>query len=301
MVIEGIVSPDILESLLMSVIFLRDKSTHYFKSGYGRLYSPVTSLKRELRERLSFRGSPLVELDIVASQPLFLGKAIIDSINDNKNNGNISSTLKNKIYTPSPSTTFMMSQVLDKPAFDPMFTGVSALSRNVENGFEKETEKETEKTGYLPQDIIDYLALIQSGNFYERIGEWAGLTDRDAIKDELFGVYYGGSKRMQTAVWKAILDHFPSVAVWIRNFKKGNHARLAWAMQRAESKMVIETICSRIREERPACFILTVHDSLSCAPEDVEWVQAVMAEEFAKVGLYPKIRIKHPKHPKVAK
>jgi len=61
-------------------------------------------------------------------------------------------------------------------------------------------------------------------------------------------------------------------------------------MQRAESKMIIETICNRIRTERPNTFILTVHDSLSCIPEDVEYVERVMKEEFAKQGMNPKIK-----------
>jgi len=63
--------------------------------------------------------------------------------------------------------------------------------------------------------------------------------------------------------------------------------------QRAESKFIIHTVCDRIRRERPDAFVATIHDSVLVLPSDADFVVAVMKEEFAKIGLSPRLEIEN--------
>jgi hypothetical protein len=62
--------------------------------------------------------------------------------------------------------------------------------------------------------------------------------------------------------------------------------------QKAEVSFVIFGVCERIRQERPECWVTTIHDSVLCLPDDGEYVRGVMLAEFAKLDVNPRLEVK---------
>src|SRR5262249_39191973 len=52
---------------------IASKDFWLYTDPYGRVHTPITSLKRELRSCLLVNGKPLVDIDLKCSQPLLLG------------------------------------------------------------------------------------------------------------------------------------------------------------------------------------------------------------------------------------
>jgi hypothetical protein len=61
-----------------TVEMIRDGEFFFHVCDYGRVHTNLTNLKSELRGFLTYRGAPLVNLDIRNSQPLFLALLIRD-------------------------------------------------------------------------------------------------------------------------------------------------------------------------------------------------------------------------------
>jgi hypothetical protein len=214
--------------------WIRDKSWHHeFDERNRRFYSNVSNLTRELRAYLRVGRSPLVEIDIKNSQPLFIG-------------------------------------LLAKAA------GV---------------------------DCDEYLRLCET-DLYQHVADTGGFTRQEVkeqlMKTALFSPNYAAAQK--TPVKRLFDKLFPEMATYIREQKKCQrtedndrpHGRFAIKAQYEESKFVIYTVCERIRKERPDCWVATVHDSVLTLPDNVDYVLAVMRDEFGKLGVAPRLEPRQP-------
>ena len=216
------------------VRWIQDKSWWYeFDGKNRRFYSNVANLTRELRAYLRVRGSPLVEVDIKNSQPLFVGMVA--------------------------------------------------------------------KAAGVPCD--EYLRLCEA-DLYQHLADKGGYT-RPQVKEQLmkralFAANFAAAQKLPV---KRLFDKlFPEMAEFIREQKKGQktkhdqkpHGRFAVAAQYEESKFIIYSVCNRIRKERPDCWLATVHDSILTLPDNVEYVISVMTEEFARLGVSPRLEPREP-------
>lgn len=86
---------------------------------------------------------------------------------------------------------------------------------------------------------------------------------------------------------------FPEVAAYLHQTKdcRDGGSRLAKQLQYAEADLIIDKVCGRLRREDRVRFITPVHDSLIFVPEDADYIKAVMAEEFAKLGIRPTLEV----------
>jgi hypothetical protein len=85
----------------------------------------------------------------------------------------------------------------------------------------------------------------------------------------------------------------PEVASYLREAKKhGDGSRLAKTLQAAEAELIIENVCGRLRREGAVKFATPVHDCLLFLPEDGGYIKSVMEEEFARMGLRPRVEPK---------
>ena len=216
------------------VRWIQDKSWWYeFDGRNRRMYSNVANLTRELRAYLRVGGSPLVEIDIKNSQPLFVGLVA--------------------------------------------------------------------KAAGVPCD--EYLRLCEA-DLYQHLADKGGFT-RQQVKEQLmkralFSPNFAAAQKLPV---KRLFDRmFPAMAAYIREQKKGEktkandkpHGKFAIKAQHEESKFIIHTVCNRIRKERPDCWLTTIHDSVLVRPDDVEYVLAVMTEEFARLGVSPRLEPREP-------
>ena len=138
----------------------------------------------------------------------------------------------------------------------------------------------------IPPDVLCYKRLVEQGRLYEFLMKNAQTTDRTEFKESFFRETFFGRKTS-----KLFCDLFPTIGKEIIKIKRKDYRRLAWIMQRKESKLIITKICGRIMREHPEAFIGTIHDSILTTPENVLTIKQIMSEEFEKIGLSPTIRV----------
>jgi hypothetical protein len=121
--------------------------------------------------------------------------------------------------------------------------------------------------------------------------ELCGYTDRKLLKAHFFERVIFSTGKRDYDMAKVFRRHFPSVWETIIKAKKDGYQRLPQKMQRAESRVMIDTVCFRLCEDYPDIPIITIHDSIMTIPEHVETVKRLMQEGYAGVGLRPTIKV----------
>ena len=152
-------------------------------------------------------------------------------------------------------------------------------------------------------DCDEYLRLCET-DLYQHLADQGGFT-RQQVKEQLmqsalFSANYAAAQKLP--VKKLFNRLFRSMAEFIREQKKGQktkdtdkpEGKFAIKAQYQESKFIIYSVCERIRRERPNCWIATVHDSILTRPDDVAYVISVMTEEFARLGVSPRLEPRQP-------
>lgn len=157
-------------------------------------------------------------------------------------------------------------------------------------------------------DCPEYLEACEQGLLYETVAERTkslrrkmqapeGMkVARNKVKKELTqrALFSPNDAPCQKRRIKRTFDQlFPQVADYVHEAKRhGDGSRLARTLQAAEAELIIGQVCGRLRREARVRFITPVHDSLLFLPEDGEYVKSVMEEEFAKLRITPKLKIK---------
>ena len=139
----------------------------------------------------------------------------------------------------------------------------------------------------------DFLERCQ-GDVYQYVADHARTT-RAKVKqaNTQRALFAPNDHRCQRSRIKRAFDRlFPEVAGYIQECKDGDHRELAKQLQRAESGFMLRTVCNRLRLERPDLFVVTIHDSILCLPNDAEYIRGVMLDEFGKHGVQPRLEIK---------
>jgi len=137
-----------------------------------------------------------------------------------------------------------------------------------------------------------YIELCEEGLLYDHFQDRFGKpVTRDKIKRQFLTVFYGSN--CFTGRVKEILEtEFPAVAEYVHKSKRKKSNRLAIRMQQAESRFFVRTVAERMMNERPEMFVATIHDSVLCLSADVDYVETVVKDEFAKIGVSPTLRKK---------
>ena len=137
----------------------------------------------------------------------------------------------------------------------------------------------------IASDVLMYKRLVERGELYDYLMEHVGEKDRNTFKENFFRETFFGKRTS-----KLFCRLFPTIGEEIKKIKRKDYRKLAWMMQRTESKLMISGICRRIMEEHQDTFIATIHDSVLTTPENVPRIKKIITEEFAKVGLSPHVR-----------
>jgi hypothetical protein len=241
-----------------SLNYIADRESYYTVCGQGRVHTPLTNMGRRFRKYLRAGGLPLVQTDIVNSQPLLLG------------------------------LTLLRSEALLN---DPGFREYSAMTREqwqitgtAEQKGETNTNPDVGIYSYTRPsdrngDIQRYVECCRVGQIYERLQDLTGYT-RDRVKSLYMAVIYGHPNDGDTVVGRAVRQLFPGCWNAIVGLKGDNHPALAKLMQTVESYVVIGRVCRRILEEYPTAPLLTLHDSLVTTPEYIGRFECILLEEF---------------------
>lgn len=228
-----------------------------FRDGTGRrLFTPITSLKRELREYLSFDGQKLVIMDIANSQPFFVNQLLTDSF--------------------SPST-FGMDFINDIE-----FIAFTSFARE-----DKRKAEDVQRYRALTSEgkLYDYLIEKLEGDFT--------FDDRYDFKNWFFKMFYSNNKTTfsKVGVMKKLMQkEFPTIYEYMHLFKEKHHANFPILMQRVESNIMLDIISTKIMNRNPSVPFFTIHDSILCLPENAEMIKKVMEEEiYSSTGVPPTV------------
>jgi hypothetical protein len=154
-------------------------------------------------------------------------------------------------------------------------------------------------------DLDAYLAACQRGTFYRSLmtpSEKAQVAAEKAqgrrhflgrLKVRVLAAFYsaiGRRRRFPNTTRKRLQAKYPSVARVLHELKEEDHRRAAWTMQAFESCIFVKRVCGRLRRRHPDIPVFTIHDSVLTTPEFVPTVEAVILDEFGKLGLRPSLK-----------
>lgn len=137
-----------------------------------------------------------------------------------------------------------------------------------------------------PEQVDEYTRfrkLTEEGKFYEFLMNEFGIEDdnRKEFKLLFFGrVFFDVNRKELKKEEKMFQNLFPTIFGFIRDFKENDYTNLAIQLQKAESKAIIHKCVRKIREENPDMFISTIHDSIVCEPENINYISSIIKDVF---------------------
>ncbi len=272
---------------------IRQGLLHHTVCRYDRFHSNFSSVCREIRGCLKYRGVPLQEIDIVNSQPFFLSVLLLEVHLNSYNCQSIVNIDKKMVNDHDLIVSYMTKEAEEEekreratPYLFGLSTPVTSLPPIQDNQLEwYET--------FLPKDMRQLMDDVAGGKFYERFMSETGLA-REGVKVKVFQVVYGQTRLMtNTEVGHAFRKLFPTAFTILEKLKTSKgHAWVGQEMQRREARIVIGTVCERLRADHPDIPVITIHDSLMSTEEHLPTILALLHEVFLRYPRQPRYRIK---------
>jgi len=263
------------ESFRLIVEGIHTHRNNYRFSGEGhRFYSPITNLKRGLRQFLTYNGQPLIEIDIKNSQPLLTTVLLQQSF-----------WMK---VGSKPCLQDMCKEIYKKVNADSTAQRIIMLL------------KAPETIAKVNYEITKYSKLVVAGKFYEHMQPFfealhpAKTIDRNYVKTQMLTIMFSEAWRAQHyTTSKVFREEFPTIYDLFTAIKNVQHNYLPIILQRIESFLVIDKICKRISKERSYIPLFTIHDNIITTVGHEVYVQKIMEEEVeAFIGYKPTLACK---------
>jgi hypothetical protein len=169
-----------------------------------------------------------------------------------------------------------------------------AIKRFIGYVKQKANDKDLDQAFLKYPDAKSYIDDVTSGTFYSKILEFLN-ADQAALRDikrNILTAFFGEKdvKRL-SGERRAIKALYPTFHEFIRSLKNKDFHNAANTLQQIESDTVIYHAAKRIVEEEPNKWFITVHDSILCMEEDVDYFYNVLYDECTKaVGYSPNIK-----------
>lgn len=237
----------------------------------GRFHSNLTNIKRELRHFITYDGQKLVNIDIKSAQPLISTLLLRKEFYEKKTAfvslwdfPVINNIINSKLGKVSASSSYIM------------------LVKAVQNND--------------IQSFVSYKNMVNSGVFYDKLAQliYPGKkVKKSDIKVEVYRVIF--SKNRAGNPFKARFKKlFPEVYEVFALFKRKDHTCLSRLLQSIESKLMIQSVVTRIAKENPELPIFTIHDSIATTVGNEDYIQTVIKEEALKLtGLDVKLGLEY--------
>lgn len=266
-----------------------DTQDFYISRDYkgGRVHTNLTTLKRELRNFITYKGESLFNIDLKNSQPFFSLLIFQSEFYNAENKINLWKLIKSNEILNEIKNNIPLKEIINIIL--------------VKNSFLTDFE-----------DVKKYRSMVLSGNFYQQLHKELFPNneknfDKDEMKEAAFQILYssnrfGKSDKLQYNPKKKVMvdgtkkllftKKFPIVDEVFRTYKNHDHSTLAVLLQKIESSIILDYIVPRISAERPDVPIFTIHDSIATTKENVKYVEGIMMEEIQNLtGLTPKFGI----------
>lgn len=247
---------------------------------YGRFHSNITNLSRPIRPYLTIDGTPLVEVDLVNSQPYFLAIILLE-IALSKSSTNVSS-LSDLVFSTLLSLSPFSPNREEREQREPQGLYVFPLSIPLKNGV----------LDLIPEDLRQFIQVALKGGFYETF-ELSGQCDRDDLKRKVFQVLYGSRHCQEHAELGAQFQgQYPTAFKMLDTLKRQmGYEWVGRELQRRESQIVINSLVGDLLRDHPDVPIVTIHDSLMTTEKHLPLVQSLLRQHLTRNYYQP--RLKH--------
>lgn len=247
-----------------------------------RLNSTLTNLSKYLKQFLTYKDNPLVQLDLSSSQPLLLYYFLMRK-----------TWKKEKIFNDK-------YEVIS--GYNNKMEGKHTIKENITHMLDTLNDIDDHDL-----DIeLDRFKKLFIGDFYENIinevkkynstlEEASGFENRSKCKKTMMFLLYGNfntpnnSKIKQYIMFKRT---FPIITQILDILKENEPNSIALILQNLESDLFLNKITKYISEANPNIPMFTIHDAILTNPEHVEFVNKVMTTIITSItGVVPKISI----------
>lgn len=247
---------------------LFNESYWTFKTGgTNRLYTPVTSIKKELRQTLRCNGEILVEIDVKNCLPfislIFFNEDIINKY-----------TSIIKTYAPY----LFKEKEHIKPYY--MLQENDRLSA---------------------PDVLQFKQDIISSEIYSKIrlelnrvlGKTYSIKEAKKMALQIFNspaYYTGPEKEVMRIMYPTVIDlvdlingNFCSRSNQSDKTKTYKLAPFAYITQKIESLFILDNVCSSLAQNHPEAPIFTIHDAVLSTPSNAGFVEEKLLSESQKM------------------
>lgn len=275
---------------LIPAVSIANRDYKLQRDDYGRVHSPFTQLWTPLRTALRFQKQPLYNIDIRNSQIVFLSKLLREDY-----------LVNNQPETPDIRK--FIGLVEDGEIYDHL------LKNSQEAILAYLTRRKTQeirKTIWHEQFLIHICTIARPRMALEwKIAKRSfqrqhpiksiqvSVTEviRSDFKQMLFADVFYGKREVNTPITQLFGREFPSVHQFILDQKVENYKNLARDMQRAESELMIDTVCLRLMAHHPEIPVVTIHDSIMTTEQHIPIVARIIREKFERIGFRPSLKV----------
>jgi hypothetical protein len=242
-----------------------------------RLHTNLTNLKKQLRNFLTYKGEQLVSIDIKNSQP-YLSIALFNKefwtpIKDGKVGALKLEKIGKEIYREIRK---------EKRRYNEIITLLDSPKSQSGKGFQGSR----------------YSYLVVSGQMYEFLQErWLNLfgdykyQSRQEVKKVVLKALYHNPLHKGSKNYHDVRDFerlFPEVARLLDTIKLGEYQRPSHILQRVESYLVLDVICSKVASLNENVPLFTIHDSIVTTLSYKDKVRDVMKSVLSEtMGVAP--------------
>ncbi|WP_407508410.1 type 2 periplasmic-binding domain-containing protein [Elizabethkingia anophelis] len=224
----------------------------------GRLHTPITQLKSELRKNLRWKGKTLVSVDISNSQP------------------------------------YLLQSLLDRKTYETC--RMDERIKSINSIINTDELRDIISSISSKEDVVKFKEIVISGKFYEEFGkvlkengeidESYNVSDAEVkkiVKKIIFSTLFSKNRSIRhnnaIQLFKRI---FPNVYKVLSFIKKEQHNTLAIILQNLEADIILHTVCNEINEKYPHIPLFTLHDSVISTEEHVDIVKNVILQTMNK-------------------
>jgi hypothetical protein len=236
-----------------------------------RLHSPVTRMPKALRRAIRIDGKPLVEVDVSASQPILLGLLALEKLRSMNHPSEISKLTQREAERREEEALSLITWYVFTPTHDDF-------------------------DGWMqPSDLIEFIDICASGDFYEELARTLGIrcrsaADRRIVKKEASRIIFG-KHRPRMRDWRRFYERWPTITRFLGEPKRDGYKNAARTLQRLEAAIMIDGACGEFMERHPEVPVLSIHDSLAVPADAVPLAVAAINRAWeSRVGRRPKLK-----------
>jgi hypothetical protein len=273
-----------------------------------RLHTKLTNFWSELRPCLTYKGHPLIAVDLSCSQPYLATVLLQDFFYDgNEANGRITisqlpSAIQGRLHTKPTILTAYQSNLIEAelvgqhppyspfhpPSPNPASQPIPHPSLMLAFSMSKQA---------FEQEFHLFRTSVEEGRLYDKLGEYIQvklgktITNRQQLKDIMFSIFFSDNNATENFIIRACTIFsatFPLIYNIFRELKAESNSDLAILLQAIEAELFLNRIAKRISREKPQLPIFTLHDSIVTLDGYEAYVEEVMRDELTKaIGIIP--------------